>query len=395
MVKCLVILSHSFRTNSRIFKRAVSESDEVAVLYPSPWYWNEAERDLYNNTCDKFHKNAVNHFAYELKKDFGIDLHILKSKEPVHDIQDFCADHSFDLVLYDLPLFGKDCLEFPDLTVQDVDSDSYDPECLRMTAKSRWTYWVQNRTVVKEISPRSVKPSECLGEKYNVDISSAESTSLEINSLWKRVETKLVGYFMTRNERDGSTRLSAYLHQGLIDGPTFVSNILSLDPGYLEKGNPLIPILRQLAFREISIRKARTRMLSLTSGADEWAQTLLDEKSYNNLTKTSHEPTFTKESLFKGSTGQETLDREIKLCLENRWMPNRARMWFAGEVYWGLGGGIKSLNALVEFFNANCDDAQSPNNWVSCVESMRMQYGKVMRFNEKRTFRLLSGEERI
>ena len=76
-------------------------------------------------------------------------------------------------------------------------------------------------------------------------------------------------------------------------------------------------------------------------------------------------------------------------------MPNRARMWFAGEVYWGLGGGIKSLETLVEFFDTYCDDAQSPNNWISCVESMRMQYGKVMRFNEKRTFRLLSGEERI
>ena len=395
MVKSLVILSHSFRTNSRIFKRAVSESDEVAVLYPSPWYWNEAERDLYKNTCDKFHKKAVNHFAYELKRDFGIDLHILKSADPVQDIQSFCKSQGVDLVLYDLPLFGKDCLDFGDLEVQDVDSDSYDPECVRMTAKSRWTYWIQNRSVIEEIQPEKVKAYECIGEKYEADSISAKEVCLEINSLWKRVETKLLTYFISRNERNGSTRLSSYLHQGLIDGPKFVSDILSLDPGYLAKGNPLIPILRQLAFREISIRKARTRMLSLTSRADEWAQSLLDGKSYCNLTESLHEPKFTKEELFAAKTCHEVLNKEIKLCQENRWMPNRARMWFAGEVYWGLGGGIGSLETLVEFFNAHCDDAQSPNNWVSCVESMRMQYGKVMKFNEKRTFRLLSGEERI
>lgn len=395
MVKSLVILSHSFRTNSRIFKRAVNESDEVAVLYPSPWYWNEAERDLYKNTCDKFHKKAVNHFAYELKRDFGIDLHILKSSDPVRDIQSFCNTQGVGLVLYDLPLFGKDCLDFGDLEVQDVDSDSYDPECVRMTAKSRWTYWVQNRSVIKEIEPEKVKTYECIGEKYKPDITSAKEVCLEIDSLWKRVEKKLLTYFMSRNERDGSTRLSSYLHQGLIDGPKFISDILSLDPGYLAKGNPLIPILRQLAFREICIRKSRTRLLSLTASPDEWARSLLDEKSYSNLVEFSHKPKFTKEDLFEASTGQALLDKEIKLCQENRWMPNRARMWFAGEVYWGLGGGIKSLEALVEFFNTYCDDAQSPNNWVSCVESMRMQYGKVMRFNEKRTFKLLSGEERI
>ena len=156
----------------------------------------------------------------------------------------------------------------------------------------------------------------------------------------------------------------------------------------------MIPILRQLAFREICIAKARTKGLSLTSSPDDWAKTLLDEKSYNNLKASEHTKKFTRKDLFEGKTGNDRLDNEIKLCKESRWMPNRARMWFAGEVYWGCGGGIKSLEILVDFFNTFCDDAQSPNNWVSCVESMRMQYGKVMRFNEKRTFRLLSGEER-
>ena len=70
-------------------------------------------------------------------------------------------------------------------------------------------------------------------------------------------------------------------------------------------------------------------------------------------------------------------------------------MWFAGECYWSLGGGLKSLEALIDFFNTFCDDAQSPNNIINCVECMRLKYGKVMRYNQKRTYRLLSSEEKV
>ena len=395
MTKKLIVLSHSFRTNSRIFREAFKEPCEAAVVYPSPWYWNKKERNLYSSSSVSFHRSAINHFAESLRNNFGLSLYILKSPDPVLEIEDFCERFEIDSLYYDLPLFQKDRLEFSKVNLVEIDSDSYDPACTKMTAKSRWTYWVQNRHVIQEINPRKIKSFDSLGQVFTPDKQQYVAMSEKIDSAWARIQEKLVTYFMSRNERDGSTQISHFLHHGLIDGPSLTSDILSLDPGFLGKGNPLIPILRQLAFREICIAKARTKGLSLTSSPDDWAKTLLDEKSYNNLKASEHTKKFTRKDLFEGKTGNDRLDNEIKLCKESRWMPNRARMWFAGEVYWGCGGGIKSLEILVDFFNTFCDDAQSPNNWVSCVESMRMQYGKVMRFNEKRTFRLLSGEERI
>lgn len=94
-----------------------------------------------------------------------------------------------------------------------------------------------------------------------------------------------------------------------------------------------------------------------------------------------------------GNTGIDLIDKEIKLCIQNRWMPNRLRMWLSGECYWGLGGGFKSLETLIEFFNLYSEDGQSPNNIVSCIGCMKMTYGKVMKYNEKRTFRLIEGKE--
>ena len=376
-------------------KRAIQESDQVAVVYPSPWYWNPAEKALYNKSCVSFHTKVLNHFAARLKHDFGLSLHVLKAPDPVREIENFCSREGVSTVFYDAPLFKNDFLNFNARSTVIVDSDTYDPACVKMTAKSRWTQWAQGRNVIENVPPVKIDSFSFPCEKLVIDTQASEEMSLELDHLWKRVESKIVTYHLSRCERDGSTKISKYLHHGLVDAPTIVSNILSLCPRFIQNDHPLVPLLRQLAFREISIRKARTRALSLTSNCDHWARSLLDEKSYRNLIESTHTERFSKRQLLEGSTGHKKLDEEIKLCIQQRWMPNRARMWFAGEVYWGIGGGIKSLEALVEFFNKYCDDAQSPNNWVSCVESMRMQYGKVMRFNEKRTFKLLSGQERI
>ena len=374
---------------------AVQESDHLAVVYPSPWYWNAKERTLYSKYSVVFHERAINHFAAKLKAELGLTLYVLKSKNPAREIESFCMSEGVDTIFYDAPLFKKDYIDFSFSNTVTVDSDSYMSECTKMTAKSRWTHWVKNRNIVEKIKPVKVRTFSLPFSNLSVDTLAAEEVTLEIERVWKRVEGKITSYYLTRSERDGSTKISKYLHQGLIDGPELVSDILSLCPDFLPNKHPLVPLLRQLAFREISIRKARTKDLSLTSSCEEWSRILLDEKSYRNLVDAEHPQKFSKNQLLEGKTGYEILDREIKSCIQNRWMPNRARMWFAGEVYWGIGGGVKSLEALVEFFNKYCDDAQSPNNWVSCVESMRMQYGKVMRFNEKRTFKLLSGQERI
>lgn len=390
MKNCLVVLTHSFRTNSRILREAFDNYSAVSVVYPSPWYWNSKERHLYKTQDCSFHHSVLNHFAHQLFQERGLPLYILKHEDPARVLEGL---DNIDSILYDLPYFGGDKLKFDGAI--EIDSDSYDPSCTRMTAKSRWTYWAQNRSRITKTVKDKVGAHELPFEKYSVHAEKAQDVTRDLAQVWQRVEEVLPVYSKTRNEREGSLQISKHLHHGLIDGPTLVSNILDLAPGFIDKDNPMVPLLRQLAFREISIRKSRTRDLSLTDSADDWAKSLLDEKSYQNLKKNLREPVFTKQQLMTGTTGKQTLDDEIKKCLKNRWMPNRARMWLAGEAYWGLGGGVESLSAIVEFFNANCDDGQSPNNWISCVESMRMQYGKVMRFNEKRTHRLLDGQERI
>ena len=394
-MKNLVVISHSFRLDSRLMQRALSDSESLAVVYPSPWYYNPKEREIYSRFNCSFHEKAINRFARVLRNETGLELHIIRSDTPSSDITRFCKVSDINTVYYDTPLFGKDELKFNDVNVIKVDSDSYDEHCEKMTAKSRWVHWSKNRKPVNYSNEETVKSYEVIGEKFSISDQKADCLEEELNQLWKRLENKIVSYHKTRNMRDGSLRISKFLHHGVIDSPSLISGMLSACPHFIDKENQMVPVLRQLAFREINIRKSRIKNLSLTSEAECWARALLDQKSLENLMTLKTENTFTKEQLFAGETGDEILDEEIKRCKEERWIPNRVRMWLAGEVYWNTGGGINSLKMLVEFFDRFCDDAQSPNNWVGCVESMKMQYGKVMRFNKKRTFRLISGKEVI
>jgi hypothetical protein len=65
-------------------------------------------------------------------------------------------------------------------------------------------------------------------------------------------------------------------------------------------------------------------------------------------------------------------------------------MWLSSQCFYGIGGGINSLETLIDFFDMYIEDAQSPNNYVCCVEAMRMQYGKVMNYNTTRSFKLIN-----
>ena len=376
-------------------QRAISESESLAVVYPSPWYYNSKEKEIYSSFDCSFHEKAISKFARDLRDKTGLELHVIKSSTPGSDITSFCEFSGISRIYYDIPLFGKDEISFDGIQTIKVDSDSYDDTCVKMTAKSRWVDWSKNRKNIKYDFRNRVKTYRAIGEKFSISDQAADSLEKDLNQLWGRVENRLVSYHETRNMRDGSLKISKFLHHGVIDGPSLINDILSVCPHFIDKENPMVPVLRQLAFREINIRKSRIKNLSLTSDAECWARALLDQKSFENLMTSETEFNFTKEQLFAGETGDEILNEEIKRCKEERWIPNRIRMWLAGEVYWNTGGGINSLKMLVEFFDRFCDDAQSPNNWVGCVESMKMQYGKVMRFNKKRTFRLISGKEVI
>lgn len=396
MSKCLIVLDHSFRLNSLIIKLALSSYNSVSIIYVSNWYCDNKAKSMYKKNDDSFHRSALNYFCYKLKKKYNIRLSVIKSKDPISLIEKFCKENNIDQVLYDLPLFSDKLIFSKDLEVLEVDSDSYMPDCNKMTAKSRWMFWERNKLAKSQVFVESNKVNflEGPGEKFICDDKQAIITNKKIKHTLLSLKDKLNEYHKLRNTREGSTKLSAYLHHGLIDARELTHAILSIS-GPLEKGNKYIPILRQLAFREIAITKVRQKKISLFDKSFNLTQLLLDQASQNNLKDDEFKAAFTKEQLLNGNTGFEELDNEINLCIQNRWMPNRARMWLAGECYWGLGGGLKSLDALIEFFNKHCDDAQSPNNIIGCVECMRLKYGKVMRYNKERTFRLLNGEETI
>lgn len=394
MSKCLIVLDHSFRLNSLMIKFAFSTYKEISIVYVSNWYYDSNAKKLYTEFGSSFFKETINYFAYKLEKKYGQSLYILKTKNPEKEIENFCIENKVDTVLYDKPLFSKKINFSKNVNVLEIDNDSYIPECEKMTAKSRWTFWDRNRlskdkVFIKEKDFSFYKP---LGEKYYVNFEMAQNFGLILKNHLSSLKSIVENYSNTRNSRNGSTKISKYLHHGVIDSRELTHIILSQTSLGLTKENKYVPILRQLAFREICINKIRSKNISLFEETKSICNKVLDKESINNLTNNLFDPVFTKEQLFNGNTGLERLDREINLCIKNRWMPNRARMWFAGECYWGLGGGFKSLDVLIEFFNRYSEDAQSPNNIISCVESMRLKYGKVMRFNEQRTFKLLNDE---
>jgi len=71
-------------------------------------------------------------------------------------------------------------------------------------------------------------------------------------------------------------------------------------------------------------------------------------------------------------------------------MPNRARMFFAGWLFYNAPSGLDALNWLLGTFDLFLLDGQCPTNYVQSVSSMNMQYGKVMLLNRNNVENLLS-----
>lgn len=391
MNSCLIVLTHTFRINSLIFRKALKKYDNITVLYISSWYNSKKERKIIKKGNDGFYKQTINYLANQLDKELGIPLYVLKSEQPGKEIDSIVNEHGITEVFYDMPLFGQDVWLKCNVGLSVVDSDSYDPNCTKMTAKSRWVYWSKNR---KNISIDKPQIKKCKSLKINlptIKINKKKAIELqeEIQKVQTRLETVIPTYHETRNHKEGSTRLSKYLHHGVIDSAELTYGLIKILPDFIDKENIVVPLLRQLAFREICIRKTRIKNLSLENKVSEWAKELLDIKSYENLLK-EFPGSFTRKQFLSGTTGNQVLDNTIKLGIKERWIPNRIRMWLSSQCFYGIGGGINSLKTLIDFFDMHVEDAQSPNNYVCCVEAMRMQYGKVMNYNTKRSFKLIN-----
>lgn len=388
MNSCLVILNHTLRINSKIFREALKSHNVITVVYVSPWYNKKEERKIIKTGDQTFYKMCINHFAYELQNKLDIPLHLLKSEEPWEDIKLLMTEREFTSIYYDMPLFGSLNMSLSEDVII-VDSDSYDPNCTKMTAKSRWVHWSKNKknNIIRDPQVKICKHFNLNLPVYKPNKEMYIELKEEIDKVFTRLNDIVPLYHKTRNHKEGSTRLSKYLHHGVIDAAKITSSLIAISPDFMTNDHPLVPLLRQLAFREISIRKTRTKNLTMEMPIEKWADVLLDKKSYESLIK-EFPAKFTDDQFLSGETGILILDNEINRLKEEKWAPNRIRMWLSSQCYYGLGGGINSLKTLIKLFDMYSDDGQSPNNYISCIETMRLQYGKVMNYNTERTFKL-------
>ena len=285
MLKCLIVLDHSFRLNSLILKFAFSTYNEVSIVFASSWYYNKKAKNLYLNKDTSFFEESINYFSYKLNKKYNQDLFILKSEDPVNEIENFCIKNNVDNIIYDLPLFS-DKLKFTGkVNVIEIDNDSYIPECSKMTAKSRWTYWDNNRLKKSQvfIEEQNIIFYNSIGEKYKTNVKKAEETCMILKDRLSKLKFIIENYSLKRNSRNGSSQLSKYLHHGVIDCRELTHVVLSQTKNKIKKDNKFIPFLRQLAFREICIRKTRIKNISLFDSTKNLCKKILDDSSLNNI----------------------------------------------------------------------------------------------------------------
>lgn len=396
-MRTLIWITNTFRLDSRL---TASLLDEVTFVYYSPYYFaGERERKIYQ-TCSKANLNifyeTLNTFKEDLLQEQGIELQIHKESDPIKHINDLIDVHQFDEVLIDQPLFGlwKD-LKFSNIKcpVFFVDSALIDDECLKMTAKSRWMTHVKSIDSFKPYKfSKTVTPYNL--EKTDSFYPNVPKT-LDPEKSFKNARKVSLTYYNTRDRHDGQTNLSVLLHNGVLDPRTVFFSIASdlrksgatLD---LNEG-PAASMLRQFAFREIAIIRARTAGLCLEDDALEWAKELMPSASYENLIQQKPGGSVTFEMIKLGSTGVRELDILLKPFLKSGTMPNRARMLFASLVFYNSKTGIDALRTLVDTFDLLGTDGQSPNNMISVLGALELNYGKVLKMNIDTAFKKLYG----
>jgi deoxyribodipyrimidine photolyase len=236
-----------------------------------------------------------------------------------------------------------------------------------------------------------------------VSIDESSKKYLTPNSVSEYADLKLVErakkiaptYGQTRDRHNGQTQLSTLLHNGMVD-PYNIFYDIALD--FQKSGSNLeinegshASMLRQFAFREMSIITARKNNLTLENTHLEWAQVLMHHKAFENMMQSmpNTASTVNIETVKLAKTGVSDLDKILKPFIKTGIMPNRARMFFAGKVFYESKTGLQALETLIDTFDLIGLDGQSPNNYCQCISSLGLSYGKVMLMSSKRTFELL------
>lgn len=388
LMRTLVWITNAFRLDSRLTH---SLEGEVTFAYYSPYYFaGRREREMYKRcsqaNLDAFYE-SLHEFDFKLGER-GFALHVFKEADPIQHINSLIDKYDFDEVIIDEPLFGLwHALDYLKIQapVSIIDSALIDDECVKLTAKSRWMSHVKQLDTYKPFRFSKVAEPLNLKEPRRSYPTPTANSLLDPTNVVKHARKVAPWYYNTRDRHDGQTKLSTALHNGVVD-PRDVFFKLAAD--FKRAGTDLsinegagAGMLRQLAFREISIIRTRTRQLTLEDSPIDFAKALMPPASYDNLVAQKPGGKVTFEMVKAGKTGVQVLDVLLKPFLQTGIMPNRARMLFASHIFYNSPTGIDALNTLIDTFDLLGLDGQSPNNYTQVCGALELSYGQVLKMN--------------
>ena len=396
-MKSLVWLTHSFRTQSKIFARGCS-CNEVSFIYYSPFYYDQDYAMMYKKVSieqEYWFRYSLSSFKLTLEQ-CGLDLYIFKEEDPVNHINYLIEKHGYEKVLIDKPLFN-----FPNsidvrkinCKVEFVDSDIYDESCKDLNANKRVKYWLENhQEYINKVSPVFASNNyKLLDDPFLLLEDDAVLSLVEEDRTADYFIHTMLDFHKTHKEIDGTFRISGHLQHGQVDGGTLVLQILlaSLYDRLAKKKWHLKP-LTQLAKREISIIKARSSGLQPYDDVLAWAEILLDKKSYNHLTDVEYRQDFSREEVLNARTGYTDLDKVLSMGIDKNWLPYILRKWVAIEIYIGLGGGPTALETVLDYFHYYFMDGQSPSTMVNCINILKLKDGNIEELDKDEIFKQMN-----
>ena len=403
-MKKLIWITHSFRLDSRLTDTI--EGDCTFVYY-SPYYFaGNREKSILRRTSQK-NLDAFYHSLHQFDNQLqekGSKLYIFKSDDPINHINSLCKEYGYDQIIIDQPIFAMwhtiDLLKL-NTPYQYIDSDLIDDQCFKMTAKSRWMSHVKRNSTEKIFKWNSnikhYSLSNYIEESYPIPKNHI-SDFLNIDSVIKRALEISPNYGNTRDHHNGQTQLSTLIQNGMVDPHNLFFEIARQ---FENSGSDLsvneglhAAMLRQFTFREINLIYSRRNNLTMENTPMEWAEIMMHHKALENLKSATPKPNSTVniDSIRNGNTGVPELDKILKHFNKTGIMPNRARMYFAGKVFYESKSGQHALSTLIDTFDLIGLDGQCPNNYLQCISALGLSYGKVMLFSKDRSFNLLQYE---
>jgi len=394
----LVWLTHSFRTDSRLTSKL---SGPCTFVYYSPYYFAGDREKQILNQCSKANLEAFYESLDIMRKSLkamGHEFYVFKQTNPIEHINTLIDKHGFDRVVIDLPLFGMWKTTDPmDIKVpfELIDSDLVDDTCFNMTAKSRWMSHTRKIADHKPNQWNSGIVPNPIGESSQRYPSYTKNNLIMPHIITTRAAGIAPTYIDTRDKHTGQTRLSTAFQNGTIDPSNTFYDIANTfqksGADFSINEGAHAAMLRQFAFREITIVQARRANLTMENTPMEWAEQFITATSLQNLKdRTNPDSTLTFEQIKTASTGDPLVDTILSESYQVGVMPNRARMFFAGWMFYNAPTGQQALEWLIDTFDLLLLDGQCPTNYTQCTSSMNMQYGRVMLLNRDRVKQLLS-----